>query len=909
MGSMHRLTAAAALLAIVFVLVGIGTPLLGIRVFAAGDIMMTRAPWSSLVPADFVPQNPWVSDTIDGVIPPTHNFAERVHAGAYAEWAPENSGGAELGTVPDNALLSPLSLPYYLLPTSLAPAYVKLLEMAVGLGGMYLFLRRLKLERAAAILGGLVFIGSGFMVAWTNWPHTRVAALIPALFWVLERIAVRRRPVDVAILAAVVASMLLGGFPAVTATALFAGAIYLIMRLWVEHRGSPPRLVLGGAAGAAGVVVGLAIAAFQIVPFIVEMSEVITVDRTQTAASHSVFPVAALMVAPGMFGQTNLNVGSVGWFGPTNPVEEMSYIGVTAMMLALIGAVAWRRSTTPPLVRGYFVVAALLTAELIFLGGPILGAIQHLPVFSTNPIGRTRSVLGFFAAVLAAIGLDALIRGPVQSVVSMVRRRVWWVVAAAAWAGTGVAFGAALFIARQHASDGGHLSTFYRALVIPVAIGVITIVAMIATKIDRRGAVRTVALTALPLLVLIQGLLVVLPYWARVPHDQFYPETSTHAYLQDHVGEDRIIPVGTMLAGTEAYYGLRTVGGRGFVDSDFGRLLQVGCPTCFLSATYVSAPGDPAAFDGDVLDRVAATYAVQDPTDPLIGPTEHVGGAGSVVVIEPDQPVRIDLPGGALRGIGYSLVDAVEPGDPFAAIEVVVEDASGGELFSTERRLFDGVPPGALVAAVPEAAVAGAAAVEITLHSDVALHVAGFDGTPQLALVRPADDGLEIVDVGPATIYHRLTAMSRIRWATSAVVEPDAHAAAVLVALGDAPEVVLATPGPDPSGEGASLDVKVDDNDVIEVSVDADGDGYLVVADALFDRWSVTIDGVDAPLRLADSGYVAVAVPAGHHEVRLSYDVAKGGLGYLASGSGALALVGLVLVDRRRTRRRGAAQP
>ena len=51
------------------------------------------------------------------------------------------------------------------------------------IGGMVLFLRRLKLSRPAAWLGWLVFASSAFMVVWTNWPQTRTAALIPALFW------------------------------------------------------------------------------------------------------------------------------------------------------------------------------------------------------------------------------------------------------------------------------------------------------------------------------------------------------------------------------------------------------------------------------------------------------------------------------------------------------------------------------------------------------------------------------------------------------------------------------------------------------------------------------------------------------------------------------------------------------
>lgn len=894
---------------VVFALVGIGTPLLGLRVFAASDIMMTRAPWSSQVPTGFAPQNPWVSDTIDGVIPAQHSFVERLHDGEFPLWDPGNSGGAELGTVPDNAVLSPMSLPYWILPTHLAPAYVKLLEIGVALGGMYLFLRRLGLERASSILGGLVFIGSGFMVAWTNWPHTRVAALIPALFWVLERIATRRRPVDVALLAAVVATMLLGGFPAVAATALFAGAIYLVMRMWTDLRRAPRRFVVGTVAAAAGVGIGVAVAAFQLLPFLVEMGQVVRANRTQGPGSHSVFPSLALMVAPDVFGSPDVRIGADRWFGPTNPVEEMAYVGVAAMVLALIGALAWRRGSTPPLVRGYFVVAAVLTAELIFLGGPILGAMQQLPVFDSNPISRARALLGFFAAVLAAIGLDALVRGPVQTAVSALRRRLWWLGSAGAWVGAGVAIGAALVLARRHAYNSGRGDTFWDALVVPVTIGALTIAAVLLARLSAKPLVRAVALVALPVLVVIQSLMLVLPYWARVPSDQFYPVTSTHAFLQDHVGAERIIPYGTMLAGTEAYYGLRNVGGRGFVDRDYAFLLRTGCPACFLSPTYVSAPKDPAAFDADVLDRFAAKYAVTDPADPVIGVRDRVGAGGSTVEVEPDVPVRIELPAGELRAIGYALVEGPVPADPYAAIDVVLEDEAGEVLFTTERRFGSAPPPRDLLAAVPERAVDGAALVQITLRSDQPLRVSGAAGEPQLVVVRPTDDGFEVVDVGPATVYERLTALPRIRWASSAVVEPDAATAAGLIAAGEAPEVVLGEPGPEPSGDAAELHVTEDSGDVVEVQVDAAGEGYLVVADAMYDRWSVTVDGVPAMLRRADVGFVGVAVPAGQHEVRFAYSLPKGGLGTYTSAAGLLALIGLVVVDRWRSRRSGVDEP
>ena len=48
---------------------------------------------------------------------------------------------------------------------------------------------------------------------------------------------------------------------------------------------------------------------------------------------------------------------------------------------------------------------------LVWLGGPLLDAVQRLPFYSTNSITRAQSIFGFIGAVLAGIGIDRLVRG------------------------------------------------------------------------------------------------------------------------------------------------------------------------------------------------------------------------------------------------------------------------------------------------------------------------------------------------------------------------------------------------------------------------------------------------------------------------------------------------------------------
>ena len=174
------------------------------------------------------------SDTLNYYLPGITAIKRAFLSGDFPTWAPYEMGGTPLASLPNHAALSPLSLPYFLMPVWLAPAFVKLGEFVVAIGGMFGFLRRLGLGRAASVLAGIIFATSGFMLMWTNWPHTRVAAFIPALFWGLERMVQQRRARDVALVAVVFASMLLGGFPAVTLFALTLAGPYVLVRAFTR---------------------------------------------------------------------------------------------------------------------------------------------------------------------------------------------------------------------------------------------------------------------------------------------------------------------------------------------------------------------------------------------------------------------------------------------------------------------------------------------------------------------------------------------------------------------------------------------------------------------------------------------------------------------------------------------------
>jgi hypothetical protein len=905
------------LLAAVFVLWGIGLPLLGLKVFAGTDLLGVRPPWSAAEPTGFQPHLACVTDTVDAVLPQAAEFHRRLFGGDVASWEPYGVGGSPLSSVPSSALTSPLSLPYVLLPTWLAPAFVKLLELVVTIGGMFLFLRRVGVGGAGATLAGVIYGSSGFMVVWTNWQHTRVAAFLPALFWACERLVQRRRLADAVLIAGVVACMLLGGFPAVTGYAVYAAAPYLLVRLWVEHRRPGP--VLGGAAlGGIGLAGGLALVAVQLVPFISQLGQIDVEARQQVPSSH--FPGFTLVTAlvPDAFGTC---VGGR-YYGPGNPIEVIAFIGVAAAILAVVGlaagVAAGSGTTIVRGVRGYLATALVTVLVLGWVGGPLLAAAQQLPVFSNNYVGRIRVVLGFLLACLAGLGYDALVRGRPAGPQPRWRR----LAAAAVWVLAGLLVAGVLLRTFQFLRDHGGLRLFADAARLPLVAGLLALLLVALAwwgsrgwESGRWGVARRAALVLIPALVLVESLAFVLPFWPRVDRSEYFPPTAAHQFLADNLAGDRFAAEGIVLyPSTGSIYGLRSVTGHSFTSPTWADLLRRIDPNTFVSRTFTAFPGRnaPAIARSPILDRLAVRYFGFAPGSLPIGTVATVGTAAGTLDLADGRSVEIRVPAAALRGVGPVLSRAlVRPPDRFARLDVEVLRADGSVLASSSRRFGNGWRAAPFLVAVPAedaSTVDGTVRVRMTLHAaGTTLAIAATaGGAPVLTEITGRDDGLKLAfaDAG-AVLYERENALPRIRWASQAVVESDPAARIRGIAAGlPASTVMLDTPGPSAAGQPATVDVQEDSGDTIRARVTARGAGYLVVADALQKDWTVTVDGRSATLRNADHALVAVDVPTGTHEIRLAYAPAGRPLGTVLAGLGALVLVGLLVVDRLRRRGR-----
>jgi hypothetical protein len=885
---------AVAVAAAVFV-VSIGSPLLGLRVFHGTDLLLDRTPWRTTPPGTAQATNPNVQDTVSTFMPLHAEVRRRLAQGDLPLWTPLPGGGLPLGAVPDEGTFGPLNLPYRILPLWYAPGLAKLLELVAASGFTFLFLRRLGLAREPAVLGGLIYSMSGFQVVWTNWPQAHVGALIPAVFWIVER-AIQERHVRAALLIApAVAALVLEGFPSVAGYALVAAAIYAAVRLGASDLGWPARLRLGALLGLAALL-GLGLTAFQLLPLAERAAQLDLSYRVQGPGSHLPPATALTLGVPGMFGSPVDGT----YFGPLNYVEIQGFVGASTLIL-VASAAAWPGST----VRGsapFLWGASVVCVVLLYVGGPLLAAVQASDLFRLNFVTRLRSVLGFLLASLAAVGLQALLhRRPGNGA------RPWLVWSAAALVG-----GAALLAVWRVGAQAGREAFVLRQAVLPAVAASVTAVCAWAAR--RRPVGRTVAGWAIPVVFAAEAMVFAVPFWPRVPRDVFYPRTRAHDVVQARLGPNRLVGAGgAMYPGTTTYYGLRSLTSNNTLPQlpAWEGLVRTVDPGAFQrSPVYPGIAPRHEVATSPVLDRLAVRYFFTPPTVRAFG-----------------RRVEVDGPGGDPVGLGGGrVISASVPGAPLRAVLVEVRAARGlgrGSRLTAEilrgdslvargyQLLYSDQVPGEVQIPVVQPCTSACPrrfVVRVRLEGPGEATLAGAAaGGFARSVIAAGDDGLRLDMVENVVGYRRTAALPRIRWAGEAtVVEDPAERIRVLVEGPPPGEVLLSEPGPRGSGEPATIVVAEDSGDRIDVRVSTEGKGYLVVADPLQHGWVAEVDGSPVALRGADHGVVAVLVSPGRHRVVLRYDPPGWRTGLLISGISLTTLVSLVLWGRSRTRPRGS---
>ena len=209
----RRPAAAAALVYGVLSILLFAPALLPGHTLSASDYLWTAAPWSPERPPDVrvFGSNYELVDSVTQFQPWLEQ--SRVRLPEAPLWNPHAGGGRPFLANAQSALLSPFSLPAYVLGFWWSLGLIAALKVFVAAFGTYLLARALGLRFGGALLAGLVYAFSLYFLVWISWPQTSVWALLPWLLLLADRVAREARPLPAAGLAIVVALQFFGGHP------------------------------------------------------------------------------------------------------------------------------------------------------------------------------------------------------------------------------------------------------------------------------------------------------------------------------------------------------------------------------------------------------------------------------------------------------------------------------------------------------------------------------------------------------------------------------------------------------------------------------------------------------------------------------------------------------------------------
>lgn len=861
----------------------LGPQLAGLRSFAPTNMLYMFDPWKWFAPADTgIKTAGHFSDNWDALIPWHVQNASRLLHGDLPLWSPYGTGGADLLPNLGSMTLAPSTLIWMMLPDWYAGGLIKVLEIFGAWGFIYLLARRMGGSRAPAAVAGLAFATTGFQVTWFSWPHTLVNMLVAGTLWAWDR--VRESPTDplrIAVAAGFTAATILEGFPAVAFVGLIVAGMLVAVRVLTDWPG------WAGSARAAGAVVlsavlGLGLSMVSFLPF-ANLLSVYQLRRENLAP----FPAQAMLstvFSPNSWGSAEDYFGTA-----SNFIEVQGYLapaGLILMVAGLVVGIAARRRVAVMLF-----VLALGTVLYLYSFGvePIYSLLKPLPVLSTNGASRVKATGAILLCLAIGLGLEALLRG------GAARTSRILALALTAAASLGIVLGLSAVARRAPAEQAQFVQGEVTRAIVVIGLAV-ALAAVLLLRREPTTRVRHTAVAAVLLLVFVDAVVWIHPYWPSSRAEDFYPVTPPHAYLQAHLGQERMSSSDySFWAGTGAAYGIRTMEGHGFTRPSWKEAIQAAGGR-MVTQTYSRFFEESAS--SPVLDRFAVLYWGDAPG--VRRCTGNPPRSGPVVTLAPGQEVAAGV-GGRARGVSLRLAAKMP-----AEAEIVI---SSGESRGVAR-IRKGAKPGRRVY-IPVAELAGDAASDaarayrIESVSGGPVQVFAGDDGPLVACTQQEDDGLQLEFTEGAMLYRRLHALPRIRWASGSAVQVDPQARLALLASGTLPadQVLLGSGAAQPpTGSGRLTDL-LDDADQTRVTTQATASGWLVIADPKQSDWQATIDGAPASVVPADHAGIAVAVPAGTHTVEVRATPAglrTGALVSLASLLCVLALAVLGLLRRRR---------
>ena len=899
------------------------TPLTGGGYFAPTDVLQS-SPLLRVGPAGHEAANPLLTDPVHQMHPWLEWNRAELGDGRLPVWNPANGAGTPHLASSVSAVLSPFSVPWYVLPARaalVAAAALKLLDLGLF---TYLFLRRVGVGHLAGVVGSVAYTFCGYDLLWLSWPHPGAAIGLPAGLWLAE-VALQARSARRARLALVgwagaLAAGLLAGHPETFFYCTVLVLAYVAVRVALARRPGGERVRLAVGFGLAGVG-GLALSAMQLLPFVEYLwASTSYAERSRIHELNFDRSLAFLHAFPGAFGDPSSSYYDPSHFGALSNFNEVngSYVGLGVLFLALVGVASLvrRRSFAPV----FFAVAAGAWLVYAYDLGGIGELLNSVPVARTGSVARSQPVWVLSLAVLAAFAVQWLQEVDTTARLLRSSARAEAVLPVLAVTATGLAvLGGAVVLLRRWVTTQGPAATVASAVGRAVTRDHMRFVAfsflavVVATAVlagaRRRGAVRAVAGVLLVAAVFSQSGWLFRSYNPTVEQAYFYPVTPALAAVREAVGNERVLLGALLPPDANRWYGVAvpaTYDGLGVREYDrlhrhllarpdarrVSRLLHtlgVGWvasadahPFPFLATDPALGAAPPGFSVGTVAPGTTATQTF----------TPTSGGLWSVEV-----PATA-VPGGGPCSVGLVLVEAASGAErarvdapcasPRTSLSFPALADSGGREY---RALVTGTNARLTTSSAPPGG----------------FEVGGEPLAGHLVLVGRSDEEVALEPVrteGGVTVYR--VAGSPPRWfspAEARTVGSDGEALAALSADGFDPDrTVLLHPAPGaplPPTDGGAGTVRLlsESPTRVRLEVNRSGPGWLVARQTHYPGWEANVNGRAVSATRADVAFTAVPVGGGTSTVVLRYRPSSVMVGLVVSVVAALACALVVVLS------------
>ena len=600
---------------------------------------------------------------------PYHKLtADYLRQGILPLWNPYAFSGIPLLGDGQTAIFYPPNWFFFFLPATLALNYAILSQFSIAGAGMLLFARNLQLSRGAAVAGALAYMFNGFIT--TRVVHLSImsgAALVPIVFWSVDRLRVQPTPRRFAAAALCVAFQSMAGHPQTPIYTALAVGLYLVTREITDLGPQIRRLarlvaLLGGVYAA-----GYSLAAIQLLPWI----DFARLSPRAAAASFELVALQSLrwsdwllLIMPYIFGGARRSILS-----PDTPFlpaaiyvwERSAYVGILPLGLAAVALPiwAWRRGAAA---EQRFDARLALCAVLV-LGLLIAGTGDTFisrTVYATPVVGKLRAysraivLVAFAASALAAVGLQQLLDATANGrLAPRLRTRVWLI--AAALVGL---FGFVVLLLPWLLAPAGeevHRQTLYRNLSLTRAATFVPVIFMLASAglllwWSRRGVGRT----PWPAIILIATdmLLYATAFNPTTGAAAFEGTPDSVAFLQrdrslyrtatflngddlaPQLAQAQLAQSWGMVFGIPSLNGFNSLQPRRYTDVLFGRDVE-DVSYGFLGDNALLQP------DSDVLSMLGAKYVLIQPGMSLIQPDLKLSPGPHLQQIYQDHTVTI----------------------------------------------------------------------------------------------------------------------------------------------------------------------------------------------------------------------------------------------------------------------------